>query len=179
MIQDARSHEISPIPTSAHRTTSSPRVYCSTASAVHHRRCRFCTILVMMGMMMPETCWDTNKWNQSQQVHTEPPLLHESTAARPVLYTIGVVGFVPFSWWWAWWCPKHVETPINTSSSASSWLFIHLHDSRCTASHEIKIWECSCLMPQSNHRSYGTVFGWATRCKYDVMPYRTWRCEMW
>jgi hypothetical protein len=61
-------------------------------------------------------------WNQSQQVHTEPPLLHESTAARPVLYTIGVVCFVPFSWW----CPKHVETPISTSSSASSWLFIHL-----------------------------------------------------
>jgi hypothetical protein len=37
-----------------------------------------------------------------------------------VLYTIGVVGFVPFSWWWAWWCPKHVETPINTS------YFLHL-----------------------------------------------------
>jgi hypothetical protein len=30
-------------------------------------------------------------------IHTEPPLLHESTAARPVLYTIGVVGFVIFS----------------------------------------------------------------------------------
>jgi hypothetical protein len=30
-------------------------------------------------------------------MHTEPPLLHESTAARLVLYTIGVVGFVPFS----------------------------------------------------------------------------------
>jgi hypothetical protein len=29
---------------------------------------------------------------RSQQVHTEPPLLHESTAGRPVLYTIGVVG---------------------------------------------------------------------------------------
>jgi hypothetical protein len=28
----------------------------SPASAVHHRRCRFCTILLMMGMMMPETC---------------------------------------------------------------------------------------------------------------------------
>jgi hypothetical protein len=37
-------------------TTSSPRVFCNTASAVHHRRCRFCTILPMMGMMMPETC---------------------------------------------------------------------------------------------------------------------------
>jgi hypothetical protein len=24
------------------------------------------------------------------------------------------------SWWWTWWCPKHVETPINTSS------FLHL-----------------------------------------------------
>jgi hypothetical protein len=45
-----------------------------------------------------------------------------------VLYAIGVVGFVPFSWWWAWWYPKHVETPINTSSSASSCLFIHLHN---------------------------------------------------
>jgi hypothetical protein len=65
-------------------------------------------------------------WNQSQQVHTEPPLLLESAAARPVLYTIGVVSFVLFSCWWAWWCPKHVETPINTSSSASSWLFFHL-----------------------------------------------------
>jgi hypothetical protein len=31
-------------------------------SAVHHRRCRFCTILLMMGMMMPETCLDTNKY---------------------------------------------------------------------------------------------------------------------
>jgi hypothetical protein len=31
------------------------------------------------------------------KVHTEPPLLHESTAARPVLYTIDVVGFIPFS----------------------------------------------------------------------------------
>jgi hypothetical protein len=51
-----------PIPTSAHRTTSSPRVYCRTASAVHHRRCRFCTVLLMMGMVMPETCWDTNKY---------------------------------------------------------------------------------------------------------------------
>jgi hypothetical protein len=60
---------VKPIPTSAHRITSSPRVYCSTASAVHHRR---------------------------------------------------FVGFVLFSWWWAWWCPKHVETPINTSS------FLHL-----------------------------------------------------
>jgi hypothetical protein len=76
------------------------------------------------------TCWDW--WNQSQQVHTEPHLLHESTAAQSVLYTIGFVGFVPFSWWWAWWCPKQVETPINTLSSASSWLFIHLHDSRYT-----------------------------------------------
>jgi hypothetical protein len=53
-------------------------------------------------------------------VHTEPPLLLESAAARPVLYTIGVVGFVLFSWWWTWRCPKHVETPINTSS------FLHL-----------------------------------------------------
>jgi hypothetical protein len=43
-------------------TTSSPRVYCSTASAVHHRLCRFCTVLLMMGMMMPETCWETNKY---------------------------------------------------------------------------------------------------------------------
>jgi hypothetical protein len=35
------------------------------------------------------TCWG---WcNQSQQVHTEPPLLLESTAAQSVLYTIGVV----------------------------------------------------------------------------------------
>jgi hypothetical protein len=32
------------------------RVFCNTANAVHHRRCRFCTILLMMGMMMPETC---------------------------------------------------------------------------------------------------------------------------
>jgi hypothetical protein len=40
-------------------------------------------------------CWDW--FHQSQQVHTEPPLLLESTAARPVLYTIGVVGFVLFS----------------------------------------------------------------------------------
>jgi hypothetical protein len=31
-------------------------------SAVHHRRCRFCTIPLMMGMMMPETYWDTNKY---------------------------------------------------------------------------------------------------------------------
>jgi hypothetical protein len=27
----------------------------------------------------------------------QPPLLHEYTAAQPVLYTIGIVGFVPFS----------------------------------------------------------------------------------
>jgi hypothetical protein len=27
-----------------------------------HRRCGFCTVLLMMGMMMPETCWDTNKY---------------------------------------------------------------------------------------------------------------------
>src|SRR5215813_7882267 len=47
---------VSPFPTSAHRTTSSPRVFCNTASAVHHRRCRLCTVLLMMGMMMPETC---------------------------------------------------------------------------------------------------------------------------
>jgi hypothetical protein len=53
---------VSPNPTSAHRTTSSPRVYCRTASAVHHRRCLFFTILLMMGMMMPETCWDINKY---------------------------------------------------------------------------------------------------------------------
>jgi hypothetical protein len=45
-----------PMTTISHRTTSSPRVYCSTASAVHQRRCRFHTVLLMMGMMMPETC---------------------------------------------------------------------------------------------------------------------------
>jgi hypothetical protein len=84
-------------------------------------------------------CWD---WfhDHSQQLHTEPPLLLESAAARPVLYTIGVVGCVLFSWWWAWWCPKHVGTPINTSS------FLHLvgylftfmiQDAR---SHEISNW---------------------------------------
>jgi hypothetical protein len=27
----------------------------------------------------------------------QPPLLYESSAAQPVLYSIGVVGFVPFS----------------------------------------------------------------------------------
>jgi uncharacterized protein YqfA (UPF0365 family) len=27
---------------------------------------------------------------------------------------------------------RQVVKPINTSASASSWLFIHLHDSRCT-----------------------------------------------
>jgi hypothetical protein len=53
---------VKPFPTSAHRTTSSPRVFCKTTSAVHHRRCRFFTILLMTGMMMPETCWDTNKY---------------------------------------------------------------------------------------------------------------------
>jgi hypothetical protein len=51
-----------PIATSAHGTTPSPRVCCSTASAVHHRRCRLYTDLLMMGMMMPETCSDTNKY---------------------------------------------------------------------------------------------------------------------
>jgi hypothetical protein len=50
----------------------------------------------------------------------QPPLLHESSATQPVLYTIGAVDFIPLSWWWAWWCPKHVETPINTS------YFLHL-----------------------------------------------------
>jgi hypothetical protein len=93
---------VSPIPTSAHRTTSSPR-------------------------------------HQSQHVHTEPPLLLQPAAARPVLYTKGVVGFVLCSWWWALWCPKHVETPINTLS------FLHLVGYLLTfmiqdaQSHEIKI----------------------------------------
>jgi hypothetical protein len=53
------------------------------------------------------------------------------------LYTIGVVGFVLFSWWWAWWCPKHVKTPINTSSflHLAGYLFIFMiQDAR---SHEI------------------------------------------
>jgi hypothetical protein len=52
---------------------------------------------------------------------------HVTLVYFTVLYTTGIVSFIPFSWWWAWWCPKHGETPINTSSSASSWLFIHLH----------------------------------------------------
>jgi hypothetical protein len=30
------------------------------------------------------------------EVHTEPHLLHESSATQPVLYTIGAVDFVPF-----------------------------------------------------------------------------------
>jgi hypothetical protein len=55
-----------------------------------------------------------------------------------VLYTIGAVDFVPFSWWWAWWYPKHVETLINTSYSASSWLFIHLH-ARYSSSVKIRV----------------------------------------
>jgi hypothetical protein len=70
--------------------------------------------------------WINNQLDAEDDVHTEPPLLHESSATQPVLYTTGAVDFVPFSWWWTCWCPKHVETPINTSSSASSWLFIHL-----------------------------------------------------
>jgi hypothetical protein len=76
----------------------------------------------MMGLEVPETCWAYHKCNTRRLVEKK-----WSTAARPMLYIIGVVGFVPFSWWWAWWCPKYFETPINTSSSASSWLFIHLH----------------------------------------------------
>jgi hypothetical protein len=56
------SRVVKSFPTSAHQTTSSPWVCCSTVSAVHHRRCRICTVLLMMGMIMPETCWDTNKY---------------------------------------------------------------------------------------------------------------------
>ena len=34
------------------------------------------------------------------------------------------------SWWWAWWCPKHVEQAIRSAiktSVASSWHFISTH----------------------------------------------------
>jgi hypothetical protein len=64
-----------------------------------------------------------------------------------LLHTIRVVGFVLFSWWWAWWCQKHVETPINTSSFLLlvGYLFTFMiQDAR---SHEIKItrtFSCSC-----------------------------------
>jgi hypothetical protein len=63
-----------------------------------------------------------------------------------VLYTIGVVGFVLFSWWWAWWCPKHVETPINTSS------FLHLvgYLFKCIPLLEKLDWFCTFL---PNHKA--------------------------
>jgi hypothetical protein len=63
------------------------------------------------------------------------PLVRCSTASA--VHHRRFVGFVLFSWWWAWWCPKHVESPIKTS-------FLHLvgyfftfmiQDAR---SHEIK-----------------------------------------
>jgi hypothetical protein len=108
LIMGMTTRVVKPILTSAHRTTSSPRVCCSTASAVHHRRCRLCTVLLMMIMT-------TRVVKPFPTSAHQPPLLHESSATQPVLYTIGAVDFVPFSWWWAWWCPKYVETPINTS----------------------------------------------------------------
>jgi hypothetical protein len=56
-------------------------------SAVHYRLCRLSTVLLMMCMMMPETCWDTNKY---------------------IIF------------------------------AASGWLFIYLHDSRCTVTWNYK-----------------------------------------
>jgi hypothetical protein len=37
-------------------------VYSGVRAAVHHMRCRFCVVFLMMGMIMHETCWDTNKY---------------------------------------------------------------------------------------------------------------------
>jgi hypothetical protein len=50
-------------------------------------------------------------------------------------YTIGVVRFVLFSWW----CPKHVETPINTS------LFLHLVGYLFTFSQTVICGKCNAV----------------------------------
>ena len=44
-----------------------------------------------------------------------------------VVCYLGLLLGVSSSWWWAWWCPKHVEQTIRSAietSVASSWHFI-------------------------------------------------------
>jgi len=50
------------------------------------------------------------------------------------------------SWWWAKWCPKHVEQAIRSaikSSVASSWHFISTHQAKVSEN------ECSHLVQQN------------------------------
>jgi hypothetical protein len=53
-------------------------------------------LLGMVSRLSRETIHDSVVKPFPTSAH-QPPLLHESSAAQPVLYTIGVVGFVPFS----------------------------------------------------------------------------------
>ena len=55
--------------------------------------------------------------------------------AEPAQYTVCSNARSLFSWRWAWWCPKHVETEVDNKHPivASCWFFLssHLaHDAR-------------------------------------------------
>jgi hypothetical protein len=64
---------------------------------VQSRQRLWCTALAVLQQNRVEEVVRCALVENFQQVHTEPFLLHKSAAARPVLYTIGVVGFVLFS----------------------------------------------------------------------------------
>jgi hypothetical protein len=64
------------------------RVWCTALAVLQKTRGEEVVGVHLLGMVSR---------NHSQQMHTEPPLLHESSATQPVLYTIGAVDFIPFS----------------------------------------------------------------------------------
>jgi hypothetical protein len=63
---------------------------------VENRQRLWCTALAVLQKTREEDVVGVHLLGMVPRAH-QPPLLHESSATQPVLYTIGAVDFVPFS----------------------------------------------------------------------------------
>ena len=88
---------------------------------------------------------ETHKPSQCSHPTTQRPTTATNHIQLNQSNTPNAVTRSLFSWRWAWWCPKHVETEVNNKhlNAASCWFFFSLH------TQPVPVFLCTCAEPRS------------------------------
>ena len=90
-----------PLPTTFNKTRA---IYTKCSNRVF--------VLVKMGILMPETCWDRSYCSHPTRQH---PAIATNHIQQNQNNTPNAVTGPLFSWRWSYWCPNHVETEVNSA----------------------------------------------------------------